>query len=570
MLAVLFAILALFGGVAHAQNPPGERLRDALIVDVTDDGFRAISQALPAFVPASIDVPDVRQSGSALYRWDLDVTDMYATTTLNSAQITPGDGHLNVTAQIQLALNRAADPANVRLVYHAPWWLDGPWTMADCDFYLRPVNVNLSTRAYLSVETDGSGQRALRADIGTVDWSWNLRGSDLRVQNCWIGDINEVLELVGVSLFDLAVEPLESAVNDQIQGLVRDLGPTLEDAFNSLRIDETFEFEGSQIDVLLEPDDVQIVPQGMRLTMAGTAAAEEHVCVSRNGIDTSKSTASAAPLIGEAPEPIGTYDIGILGNDDFINQVLFAGYRAGVLCFDLEGDQGQIPLNTNLLGLLAPGAFDEFFEDPKPVRVELRPTRPPEALASGAYDVNLEASDLKLDFYTELDGRQTSVIGLDLDLLAGVDLNFDGATGELDVDVALGSDNLTASARPNEFAPGIEPEIESRIGNLFDSLVGPLVGDALGDLAFTLPSFGGFGLAGMQAQAAGPAETWFGFYADAGLVPYGSGGCNDSGGCDDGSDGCAQGCNPVAASGRGLTLVLLPLIVALLRRRATR
>lgn len=565
-MTLLLTLLTFLLSVAHADLPAGARIDQAVVVDITDDGFDAISQALPAFVPDSIDVPDIVQSGRALYDWDLTISGMDARVAVQSAAIRPGDGNLDILARLTLALNDSSQPARVRFVYRAPWWLGGPWTLTDCNFYLRPVTVDLATRAWVSAEPTSSGRREIRVTVGTVDWSWSLRGSDLRVSNCFLGTIDEILDIIGVSLFDLVTGPLRDIVNDQIQELVRDLGPELEDALNSFRIDERFDINGAEIAVQLDPTDVEVIPAGLRLVLGGSVSADEHPCIAANNIQTSRSTASPVPGIRELPAGIDPHDIGILADDDFVNQALFAVYRAGALCLDLEGAQAGLPLDTSLLGILAPGSFDDLFAETRPLRLELRPLRPPTGAAGGGHDLTVQVRDLQLDVYGELDGRMAALLGIDLEIDAGVDLRFDGSTGSLNADVALSGDNLRATGRPNQIVPGAEVEAAARIGNLFDVIAGPLLGGALSGLGFDLPAFSGFGLQRLQIAAAGPAGDWVGAYAAAGTVPYGSAGCGD-GGCDGGSDGCAQGCSPLAAGGRGLALVVIPLIVALLRRR---
>jgi len=565
-MTLLLSLLYLLLSVAHADLPAGARVEQAVIVDITEDGFAAISESLPAFVPDTLDVPDIVQSGKALYDWDLTVSGMVARVGVQSAEIRPGDGHLDIAARLTLALNDSSRPARVRFVYRAPWWLGGPWTLTDCNFYLRPVTVDLTTRAWVSAEPTGQGRREIRVTVGTVDWTWTLRGSDLRVSNCLLGSIDEILDIIGVSLFDLVVAPLRDIVNDQIQELVRDLGPELEDALNSFRIDERFDVNGAEVAIQLDPTDVEVVPAGMRLVLGGSASAEEHPCIARNGIQTSRSTASPVPGILDIPTGIDPHDVGILADDDFINQALFAVYRAGALCVDLEGAQAGLPLDTSLLALLAPGSFDDLFAQTRPLRLELRPLRPPTATAAGRHDLTVQVRDLQLDIYAELDGRMAALLGVDLEIDAGVDLAFDGSTGSLAANVALSGDDLRATGRPNQIVPGAEVEAAARIGNLFDAIAGPLLGGALSGLSFDVPAFAGFGLQRLDIAAAGPAQDWLGAYAGAGAVPYGSGGCGE-GGCGGDSDGCDQGCSPLAASGRGLALVLVPLLVAILRRR---
>jgi hypothetical protein len=313
---------------------------------------------------------------------------------------------------------------------------------------------------------------------------------------------------------------------------------------------------------------VVVVPEGMRLTTAGLAEATEHPCVA-GGATGSKETAGDLPPIGSAPNGIGAYDVGILGSDDFLNQVLFAAYRGGGLCYTLSGEQGDLPINTALLGLLAPGSFDSLFPEAKPMVIEVRPARPPEAVPGGDHDIQVIAEDLGLDLYAELDGRQALVVGLDLDLDAGADLQFDGATGKLSVKVDLSGDDLTATVRTNELAPGTDDQIAAQVGSLFDTLAAPILGDALSGLAFDLPSFGGFGLTNLKAAPAGAANDFFGFYAGAGEVSYGDGGCGGGGCGDSAGEGCSQGCS-TSGAGRTAILLVFPLMVAWFRRRRSR
>lgn len=558
----------LLPAAAWAEVPAGTQIDDALVIDVTDTGFTSISELLPGFIPAELPVPDIRQSGSLAFRWTLDVQGIDVDLDLIDAAITPQNGFLAVDADLDVSMNSPSAPASIKFVYHTPGWLGGPWTIADCDFYAKPINVDVGTNIYMDVVTDPDGTRRLDATFSTVDWGWSFTGTDLQVDNCWIGSINDILEYIDFSLFDLVKGPIEGLIDDQVQTLVRDLEPTLEDAFNSVSLDETFDFNNAQLHVKIEPYDVEIIPAGMRIVTAGLAEAEEAACVAGLGPSGSAGTDTGTPGIGDPPNGIGVYDVGILGNDDFVNQVLFAAYRGGALCFDLAGDQGDLPINTGLLPLLAGDAFADLFTETKPMIIELRPTIPPVAAPGGPHDVTVVADDLGLDLYGEIDGRQALIVGLELDIEAGVDLLFDGTTGELGLEVDLGGDDLTASVRENEFAPDANDAIAGQVGTLFDTLAAPILGSALGDLSFAIPSFGGFGLTTLDAAPGGDAEDWFGFYANAGPVAYGSGGCGDSGGCaDGGGDGCDQGCASSGVAGRGAVLVLLPLLVAGLRRR---
>jgi len=554
---------------AAAEVPAGQPIDEALIVDVTEEGFAAISDTLPDLVPTELPVPDVRQTGSLAWDWELSITGIDVDLDLQSIEVTPENGYLLVHADAGVLVNTPSTPATVKFVYKAPSWIGGPWTIADCDFHVRPIDLTVDTKMYMNVVVDGDGNRVLDATISTVDWDWTLTGTDIQVDNCWIGSINDILEYIDFSLFDLVLGPIEGLIDDQVQGLVTDLEPQLEDAFNSIRLDETFAFNDADLHVVVEPYDVAVRPAGMRLITRGLAEADEAACVSELDLQASRQTPGPLPGIKESSEGIGRYGVGIKADDDFVNQVLFAATRGGALCFDLEGSQGDLPINTGLLSLVAGDAFDGLFPETKPMTIEVRPTQAPYAVPTGEHDVTLAAEDLQLDMYAELDGRQALIVGMDLDLDAGADLNFDGTTGELALDVALSGDDLDATVRPNELAPGREEEIAGNVGGLFDTLAAPILGDALSGLSFQLPAFGTVGLQSLDAGPTGSSQDWFGFFANAGPVTYGSGGCSDSGGCGDtGGEGCDQGCSPGGiGAGRGLTLVMLPLLVAFLRRR---
>jgi hypothetical protein len=561
-LATAGLVCALPTTAALASSEPVE---GALTVDVTERGFGALSDTLPSLVPTELDVPDIEQSGRALRDWTATARNIDIDVDVRDLQIVPRNGYLLVSGQVGLQANSESDPANIRFVYDAPSWLGGPWTLADCGFWLRPVTVDVETRVFLDVVEDAQGNRTLDATLSSVSWSWTLRGTDLQADDCWLGAINDILEFVNFSLFDLLLGPIEGLVDDQVQALVADLEPTLEDAFNSFALDETFTFNDADLRVSLEPSDVIITESGLRLETVGLADAELADCVADQGDVPFVPQGAAPPAIGDGP--LGEHDVAVLGNPDFVNQALYAAYRGGGLCFALTGEQGDLPINTLLLSLLAPGSYDELFPETRPMVVEVRPTSPPIARPDGPQDITVEARDLALDLYAELDGRQALVVGIDLDLDAGAELDFDGTTGALDLGVDLSGDDLTAEVRTNEFVPAASEQIPDRVGDLFDQLAAPILGDALSGLSFQVPAFAGFGLQTLDASPTGAAGAWFGFYADAGQVPYGSGGCNDAGGCGDaGGEGCDQGCS-ATAGGRGAVLVALPMLVALLRRR---
>ena len=78
---------------------------------------------------------------------------------------------------------------------------------------------------------------------------------------------------------------------------------------------------------------------------------------------------------------------------------------------------------------------------------------------------------------------------MDLEVDAGVDIAFDGATGGLGVEIDLGADAIRANVAENDFAPDSSDSIEESFSTVFNGLVGGILGDALGDLNFSIPGF---------------------------------------------------------------------------------
>jgi len=252
-------------------------------------------------------------------------------------------------------------------------------------------------------------------------------------------------------------------------------------------------------------------------------------------------------------------------------------WRSGLLCYVVDEDLG-FPIDTSLLGLLAGDAFNELFPDSKPMVIVTRPKKPPTMNFVSDHDIGIKVDELGLDFMGELDHRMARVLALDLAVDAGVDLNFDGETGQLGIAIDLGSDSITPSVTSNDFAPDSSETIETSFGSVFNGLVGGLLGDALGDFNFSVPGFEGVGLTELQFAAAGPEQDWLGGYAWLGEVSYASTGCGEDGGigCTDEAGGCGEaegsgceggGCSAAPRNQRRWLWLLFPTFLIALRRR---
>ena len=542
MRLLLGSSLLFIATSAYGDWPVGAEIEDALMVDITDAGFAEISDSLPVILPPTFPLETIYEDGdifdqdftlfgitfaSADLNWYIEVANLEMGIQILDLSIRPGNGVLWLDAEVELYVNDAAAPANVKaggdLEYQVLWWTETEkLELLDCDLYTEPFIVDFSTSIGLEYLDTGSGDYALDANIGAISWNWDIIGDDI-VIDCWLGDILDFLDDIGLDVIDLALDAFQSEIDALVNDLTADIEPALEEAMSGLKIEQQLEIGEATLDLKIIPNAVDIIPDGMRIGTIGSASAEYHPCIGEPPTEESTGTASAQPKLGETPAGIPSpHHFGVLADDDFVNQVLFAAYYGGGLCFTVGPENDTLPLNTALLSILAPDTFDELFPEPKDIIIETRPTSAPVAYAKGDSDINLAIDTFGLDIYADLDYRTAKVIGLDLNVDAGADLNFDNTVGQLDLQVNLTSEDLTATTRHNEFAPGQDEDIANAISGLFDTVVGPLLDGLLGDLSFPIPSVATIGIQSLDSAASGPAEDWFGFYANTGVVSYGS------------------------------------------------
>lgn len=553
------AALLLLSLPAAAQDlhPPGATISGAAHADITPEGFNAITALLPGLVPSGIEIPEVGDEYEGvlgqcwLGGYEYNLSNGMVDLAISSSSLVPQSGYLDLDATMVITVNSSSSPLALLLSVEC---ID-----TTCDGYIDPFEANIHTTLALRV-VDG----VLDAEVGEIALTYGLSSSDIHIDDCWIGTMEDVLGFFGLSIFDLILPLVEDTLVDAVGDFAPEIETLIEDAFSQVVIQQTLDLNGAAADLELYPSDVLIEPSGVRLTLDGYMdATTANECVAAYDPGGSLRTDSSAPAIGSLPGGVTAgYHAGILLSDDFGNQALYSLWRAGLLCYTIDdsADIG-IPISTDLLGLLAGDAFDELFPESKPMIIQTRPKASPTLEFDGEYDVGMIIEQLGLEFYGELDHRQALVVGVDLDALAGIDLSLDGATGEMAIDIALEGEDVITTVTDNEFAADASADIEDSFAGVFDSLVGSLIGGLVGDLAFSLPSFEGFGLAGLEVAPAGTDADWMGAYATLAPVTYESAGCDEGGGCD---LGCASGSR---APGAGWLLVGLPLMIAGLRRR---
>jgi hypothetical protein len=543
---VSLLVIAMIAAPASAEDwAPGATIPQAILADVTPDGFDAAAALVPTLVPSRIDVPDTTGDRlgidyGVVGAWvDIDVTD---------AALTPGHGVLNLDASMSISVNSAWDTFD--LYAHGGWIPD-----QDCAAHVEAFPVALQSSIALSVVTDGRGVRRVDASVGTIDLQNGLTEDHIQLSDCGLATIEGVLDNIGLSLVGLILDPLEGELDDAVAELGPELESTIEDALQSASVRESVDVNGGTLDLALSPSSVQVTPEGMRVTMEGSAGADAAACVAAYDPGGSPKSTGGPPSLGSAPSGVPTpFHVGVSVSDDFTNEALYAVWRSGALCVSLDADAG-LPLDTTLLHRLTGDALAPIFPESAPVGVRLAPRKPPTSAFGAGHDVDVALRETGVEFIADLDGRKARVLTVDLDGPVGVDLAFDGATGQLDAAVDLDAESLTPSVSYNEFAPGKDDTIVAAFRGTFGTLLDTVVGGVLEGLGTSLPSFEGIGV---QAIRAGSTAEWLGVYAFVGEVDY----VNADGGCGSCAGGCAQG--PAGAMPHP-GLVLLGVLV--LRRR---
>lgn len=561
-LSLLLPLLLSPEAAAEDLHPPGVTIQDAVVVDITPEGFETVLALIPGLIPTGLEIPAIgdEYEGVAdqcyLGGYAYSLSDGYVDVSIVDASLVPQSGYLAMSADMLVSVNAPSDP--LALYYELECLGD------TCDGYVDPFNASLNTTIAMQIVEVG-GVPTLDAQIGTIDLGYDLSGDDIHLDGCALGTVEDILNWFGISLFDLVLGLVEGEINSAVADFGPEIEALLEDAFSQAAIQEQVDLGGVVADLELFPGAVEIEPTGMRLAMdGGMDVASPSDCVDPYDPGGSLATNTSPPGIGTAPSGVTPgYDAGLMLSDDFGNQLLYSVWRGGLLCYSLAPGNDLLPiaLDTSLLGLLAGDAFDELFPDSKPMQIEVRPKAAPTMVYDSANDVAVHVEQLGLEFYGELDHRQALVVGIDLATDAGVDLELDGATGNLGILLDLEGEDVIPTVTDNEFAPDASSAIEESFSGVFDTLVGAVLGGLTEDLAFALPAFEGLGLTSLQFAPTGTEQDWLGGYAAMGPVSYESKGCSEDGGCD---MGCASGSR---APGSGWLLLGIPLALAGLRRR---
>lgn len=543
---LIVSLLSLSTALAGSW-PPAATIEDAAAVQLTPEGLDAVTALLPALLPPSIPIDDIYDDG-----WfcpDLLLENAEVTLQIAGATITPGAGVLNLEVDLLVSLNSESNPFHVEAI-----------CLLDCDAWVDPFPMKVATTIALEVVTGDTGAPVLDATVGEIALSYENADEAINM-DCWVGDVEDFLNIFGVSMFEWILGLAEDPLKDAIADLGPEIEAQIEEAFSAATIEQELDLNGVALLLRLFPNDVIITPDGVEVLLSGAVSADAAACAAAYDPGGSLRTDSTVPGIAELAA--GTH-AGLLLSDDFTNQLLYTAWRGGLLCYELSGDE-PLPINTSLLTLLTGDVYADLFAETSDMIIATRPRQTPTAVFSGAHDLGVAVTDLGLNFYAQVDDRMALVVGMGLDVNAGVDLAFNGGTGDLAIEVALGADDIVPHVVANELVAGTDAQVEASFSGAIGGLLDTLLGSLLQDLSFAVPGMSGVGLTGLEVQAAGSSQDWLGAYATVGEVPYATG-TDCSSGCGGESSDCGGGC--AALGGAPVGWIVPGAVLVLLRRRA--
>jgi hypothetical protein len=560
----LVLVSALAVNQARADvHPPGTIIEEAVVVDIPEEGFQDLTAGLSVLIPSQVDLGDIEQLNGdcgwlGSYAYGIEIQGLWVEIQILEAIITPMDGYLDLDITLEVMINDSSDKFD--MTTHLICIED------TCEAYVQPFEAYVNTTIAMELVDDGAGGVAIDATVGDLAVDYDLEGADINLDSCAVGTIEDIFNFFGGSLYDLILPLVDPILQSQIQDMGPDIEEAIEDGFSSLSISEELEVEDVIIYLDLEPTDLDISPDGLRLVMGGSSVADEAAeCIESYNTGGSLATPSEPPEIGSVSPAVSLVPSAAIHlADDFFNQLLYSLWEGGMLCYTIDEELTGFPLDTSILGLLAGDAFDALFQEDGALDIETLPRNPPVLNLESDHDLGVEITELGLDFSADLDHRMVRVLSMDLQVDAGVDMNLDDSTGVLGIDLDFGGESITSTVAYNEMVPNANADIEANFGSVFETLAGSLLGGLTGDLSFALPSYEGLGITALEMGTNGDERDWLGAYVEIGEVSYEGSGCDEDGGC---TGGCEGGCSTPGRARGMLALWAFPLALFLLRRR---
>ncbi len=524
----LFALLAL-PAAAEQLRDPGEEIDNALAVTLPAEGLEDAIALAPALLGDGLAIPTMSdEDGWWCAGYEYQLSGAWVGFEVLSSTLSTSSGRIDLDLGLELRINESSDP--FRLDAEALCINTG------CEGWVKPFPVDVSMRLDLDILEDSSGVRRLDATVRNLDVDYTLRNDDIVLKDCTLADIESILNFFGESMVDLVLDAADEALASELGRLGPELESAIEEAFKGLSLDERVEVGDAVLWLGLEPASLNIDRSGVEVVMAGSAGSGLAECMA--AVDPGGSLHTGSPV---PDDPMGAAQLRLSLGDDFLNQVLYALWRGGLFCQELDS-LGDLALTTSFLPLLAGDAYEALFDEDGAMLVSVRSAEPPRVAYDGAHDLEAELAGLGVDFVAEVDGRLARVLGLGVDAAVGLDVVLDEPTGLIEVVVDLEGAALDMTLQANELVAGADADVEARFAAGLDELVGPMLEGLVADLAVPLGSVAGVGLTELGFSAGGEGD-WLLADATVGSVPYTTGCDSEAGGCGgcEGDAGCTTG-----------------------------
>jgi hypothetical protein len=546
---------SLLCGYAWAADwPAGSVIDESIALQVGEDGLLSLGDVLPAMIPTEPTlVDDVGDKSGCLYMYEL--SNLWAQFEVVDAVLVPLNGSVGLDMDLVVWINDETD--KFTLAYELLCIGEEV-----CPGYVTEFDLNVKAPIIFDVVTHTDGKPLLVASVGKMNFDSGLNANKTKL-SCTTGVVEDVLGFFGLNLYDLILQqasgPLKSQIEDQ-----------LNDALLQARFEDSFDLLGTELSVAVYPFAADATTDGLEIVMSGWADAAPDTCVAE--FDEGEFAKTDTP-IPDILELSASGDIAALLADDFINELLYAVWSGGVLCYQIDEtfSLGGLAVDTALLELVGREPYEDLVPaETGPLIIRTVPTVPLTVNPTGDHDLDVRIEDLEVNFYSELDGRVARTLAIEIDADVGVDFELDGSTGQLAVLVDLSEDAFSATVGDDVMVASGVDEIaagfEGVMGTLIESVVGPLLGDAI---SLSLPNMGGVGLTALTFEAAGDDEDWVAGYVTMGPVTYGDPdagcACDEEGGCSSEEGGCdsESGCS---FSNGGASWLFVLVAVGLRRR----
>jgi hypothetical protein len=567
----MLVLMGLMGQLWAENHPKGTLLEDAIIVDIPPQGLDAVTEVIPGLIPSPIEIPEFSDASSSCptggWWYKILFKRAWADILVTNAELIPQEDFIDVNIDLEIYLNDTTD------LFRFNYWL--VCIKYKCDGYVDPFNANVSGQISIDV-TDEDGDGVNELDVNFADSlaiTYDLTGDHIHLSNCPVSGIDDLFQFFGGSLYELVLNSLdlESLLQDSLPGLET----TLEESFAAANIDQELDLQGTTVQLKLSPNDIDINPEGIRLTMNGMMDAEPNECIVEFDPEGSLKTDNESASLADFP---AEEHLGVMVRDDFINQALYSLWSGGLLCQTI--DEELFAVDSSILNLLTGDAFSALFPQTTPMTIETSPKVPLQMTMETDSDLGINLEEMGLDFFAQLDGRRTRVLAIDLTTDVGVDVALDDTSGAVGIDIDIDPQRVTSTVTSNEFSSETEEAIENSFVNQLDTILGFIdIDGLLGDLGLFMPSLPlgeeFVGIQSLNILPTGAQQEDLGVYTTLGTVPYNgcssenSGGCaGDLGaGCDMDPSSCEGGCSTNGKADARIVLLWFVVCLSIFRRR---